>query len=116
VVDIGLEDELAQFTRSGKHHEHFKGFHYTEGIKYLADRLRCYWLVDLVGSYQSQLPNTPFQLWRLQAEWNQSAVLTMAEDAEKPAILSHEIRYTDFRLREFSFYCVDRVMMLKGEY
>jgi hypothetical protein len=113
---IALEDELARFTGTEHYYEHFTGFHYTEGIKYLADRLRCHWLIDLVGSYQPQLRNVPFQLWQIHVSQDQSALVTMAEDSGAPTLVSQQIRYTDFALPEFSFYCVERVVMLKSEY
>lgn len=85
-------------------------------MRYLADRLRCYWLVDLVGSYQPEVRNVPFQLWRIQVDDRQGAVVTMAEDTGRPDLVRQQIPYTDFALLDFSFYCVDRVMMLKSEY
>jgi len=69
-----------------------------------------------VGSYQPQLGNVPFQLWRIHVSQEHSALVTMAEDLGKPALVSQRIRWTDFPLPEFSFYCVNRVMMLKSEY
>ncbi len=92
------------------------GLLYTDGIKYLADRAHCYWLIDLVGSYQPRFTRVPFQLWEISVEPDESALLTMVEDAGQPVLASQRIEYTDFPLPRFSFYCVEKVMMLKSVY
>lgn len=111
-----LEDELAQFTGTSQYYRNFTGLLYTDGIKYLADRANCYWLIDLVGSYQPRLGNVPFQLWQLKVHDDKSALVTMVEDTGQPVKVRQAIPYTDFPLKDFSFYCVDKVMMLKSEY
>ncbi len=113
---MGLEEELEQFHGTQEYYRNFTGLLFTEGIKYLAERAGCYWLVDLVGSYQHQLQNTRFQLWEIQVRDDSSALVTMAEDTGEPIRVSQDIEYTDFPLEKFSFYCVDNVMMLKSEY
>ena len=88
-------------------------------MRYLADRLRAYWLVDLVGSYQPEHRHIPLQLWRIEVGQDQTALVTMAEDVGRPPLVSQRLPYTDFALPDFSFYCVggrDRVMMLRSEY
>ena len=60
-----LEEELAQFHGTTKYYKNFTGLLYTDGVRYLAERAECYWLIDLVGSYQPQLRDVPFQLWRI---------------------------------------------------
>lgn len=97
-------------------YEHFRGFFYTDGIRYLADHGNCYWLIDLVGSYQHRFRNVSFQLWEIAVNQDSSALVTMAEDLGREPLVRQAIPWTDFRLRRLSFYCVDRVMMLKSEY
>jgi len=121
---MALEDELAQFSESETYYRHFTGLLYTDGIKYLAERTGAYWLIDLVGSYQRQLTNVPFQLWQLKVHHDKSALITMVKDIGQPIKVTQRISYTDFPLRDFSFYCADtvinrrqhKVMMLKSEY
>ena len=40
----------------------------------------------------------------------------MVEDDGEPVRVSQELRFTDFPLKEFEFWCIDGVMLLKSEY
>lgn len=113
---IGLEDELAQFTGTTQYYRNFTGLLYTDGVHFLAERAKAYWLIDLVGSYQPRLKHMPFQFWEMKVERDKSALVTMVEDIGKPVLVKQEIPYTDFPLTKFSFYVCSNVMMLKSEY
>ena len=47
---------------------------------------------------------------------DKSALVTMVEDDGEPVKVRQEIPFTDFPLKNFSFYCIDGVMLLKSEY
>ena len=111
-----LEAELAQFHGTTKYYKNFTGLLYTDGVRYLAERAECYWLIDLVGSYQPKLRDIPFQLWRIDVRDDKSALVTMIEDTGQPLKVRQEIPFTDFPLSEFEFFCIDNVMLLKSEY
>jgi hypothetical protein len=110
-----LESELNHFSGTEHYYRHWLGFNYTDGVKYLAERAGAYWLLDVIGSYQPQLKNKEFQIWRIEVESNKGLV-TMREDDGLPNIIRQDIPYTDFPLREFELYYVDNVLLLKGEY
>lgn len=118
--ESGLEEELTHFTGTQHYYRNITGLLYTDGIKHLAERAGAYWLIDLVGSYQPQLQDAPFQLWRVQVNLDSSAIVTMVEDTGQPVKVGQRIPYTDFPLKDFSFYCcVDdlaSIIMLKSEY
>jgi hypothetical protein len=116
VDDRSLEVELAEFTGTQHYYRNFTGLLYTDGVSYLAGQAECYWLIDLVGSYQPQLQDVPFQVWRIKVNEDNSALVTMVEDTGRPVKVSQRIPFTDFPLKTFSFYCIDGVMLLKGEY
>ena len=97
-------------------YRNFTGLLYTDGIQYLAERAGSYWLIDLVGSHQPKLQDARFQVWKLEVKEDKSALVTMIEDDGEPIRVSQEIGFTDFPLHEFSFYCIDGVMLLKSEY
>ena len=42
--------------------------------------------------------------------------MTMRGDTGQPVKVRQEIPFTDFPLKEFPFYCIDNVMLLKSEY
>ena len=115
-----LEATLRQFTGTLKYYRSPTGLLYTDGVRYLAERAGAYWLLDLVGSYQPTLLEVPFQVWGLEVRDDKSAVVTMVEDDGEPIRVRQEIAFTDFPLKNFSFYCcVDgpcAVMLLKSEY
>jgi hypothetical protein len=110
-----LELELKQFCGTENYYRHWLGFNYTDGVKYLAEKAGAYWLLDVVGSYQPQLRNKEFQIWRLDVQ-NNKGIVTMREDDGLPNIIRQEIPYTDFPLHKFEMYFVDNVLLLKGEY
>jgi len=58
----------------------------------------------------------PFQVWQIKVREDKSALVTMVEDTGQPVKVKQEIPYTDFGLKEFEFYFVDDVMLLKSEY
>ena len=70
---MDLEAGLGQFHGTTRYYRDFTGLLFTDGVKYLADNAKCYWLLDLVGSYQSRLRNMRFQVWRLQVRDDRSA-------------------------------------------
>ncbi len=113
---MGLEEELDQFHGTLHYYKNFTGLRLTEGIKYLEERAECYWLIDLVGSYQPEFADVRFQLWEVEVVEGISTLLTMREDTDKPVLVRQHVPFTDFPLERFSFYCVDNVMMLKSEY
>ena len=105
--------ELNQFTGTENYYRHWiGGYVYTDGVKYLAEVGKCYWLIDAVFSYRR---SEPFQIWSLEAKDNK-AVLTMVEDTGRPELVRQEIGYTDFPLDYVKFYLIDGVLLLPSEY
>ncbi|HEY9863949.1 MAG TPA: hypothetical protein V6D21_07190 [Candidatus Obscuribacterales bacterium] len=126
-----LKTELSQFSGTENYYKHFLGFHYTDGIQFLAESAECYWLLDAIGSYQPQLRLNSrlrdFQLWLLVVGNNHEfikpkarnmAVLTCWEDTPvlgvKPAV-SQQIPFTDFSLPEIKLYFENKVLLLPNE-
>ena len=110
------ESDLEQFIGTTNWYKHTFGILFTDGIKYLADNAGAYWLIDAVASYQPEHKDKPFQIWNLKVNDDNSAVLTMKEDSNKPIVVKQEIPYTNFPLKEFECYFIDNTMLLKSEY
>ena len=109
--------ELAQFTGTTQYYRSsFGGLLLTEGAHYFRERLDCYWLIDIVESYQPHLTKAPFQLWNIDKKPNDTAVVEAREDTGLEAIISQKIPYTDFKLQQYEWFCIDGVMLLKSEY
>lgn len=108
--------DLENFTGTRKYYGYLGGVKLTDGAKYLADRAGCYWLMDIVASCQHDLTKYPFQLWSIRVLEDKKAIVECREDTGTPAVIHQEIKYTDFPLKEFEFYCINKVILLKSEY
>ena len=106
---------LAQFTGTEKYYSYPMGLKLTDGVKYLADKCKCYWLLDIIASYQFKHKDIPFQLWILTVK-NNTGTVTMQEDTETPELVRQVIPYTDFPMDSVKVYCIDKVILSPSEY
>ncbi|MDD3020661.1 MAG: hypothetical protein PHX61_06735 [Alphaproteobacteria bacterium] len=114
-----LKAALTQFTGSEEFYYHplFRKFHYTEGVRFVAQEAEAYWLLEKILSNQilPELRNEHFQSWKLTVESDKSALL-VCEDGNYVKIYSEKIDYTDFPLEEISFFFTNSVLLLPSEY
>jgi len=87
-------------------------FMYTDGVKMMWEMCEAYWLLIAISSYRRK---EEFQVWTLKVEDN-TAVLTMKEDSDRPDLVSQKIPYTDFPLSEITMFLIDGVLILTTEY
>src|SRR5437870_2664366 len=85
----GLRKELSQFTGSTEFYRHFTNtIIYTEGVRFLAEHARVYWLIDLIASLQTRALKDralrEFQLWELRIEKG-NVLLVCLRDSEDEA-------------------------------
>jgi hypothetical protein len=115
---IDLEEELAFFTGTETYHHNFLGLMFTDGVKYLAERVGAYWLIDAIASWQPEVRKIEpeFQLWELAVNEDSSAVLTARRDTHLPVIASQKIPYTDFPPPGISLYVEGNVLLLPSEH
>jgi hypothetical protein len=75
---------------------------YTDGVKYLQDKLGAFWLTDAIASYQSKQfkEQYEFQVWKLTVAEDNTGILTATDGNDENAIVTQEIEYTDFPLAE----------------
>lgn len=95
----------------------------TDGVKYLAEKAQCYWLLDAIASYHGtiikKLPNSiSFQVWRLVV--NKSKGKLQLVENEK-VLIEQKIKYTDFPMDKIVLYVAQSganqfVIMLPSEY
>ena len=114
-----LYTELNQFTGLTALHRHWlPRFHYTEGVRFRAERTRCYWLIDLIAILQLRawkdawLPQ--FQLWELFVK-DGRGVLVCSRDSDD-VVFRERIESTDFPIAYVHFYVDDGVLMLPSEH
>jgi len=88
----------------------------TDGVIALAEAAGCYWLLDIIGSHQTDERLDPaFQVWKLTVNLeDNTGVVCGYNDSE--LIISQEIPFTDFPLDEIKLYLIGGVILLPSEY
>ena len=76
----------------------------TDGTIALAEAAGCFWLLDIIGSYQTDNRLDPsFQVWKLKVNHeNNTGIVLGYNDTE--LIITQEIPYTDFPLDEVKLF------------
>lgn len=120
-----LERLLAQFTGSEQLYWYSTLFRYiqlTDGVKYLADQVGCYWLIDLIGSHQitGKVRRETFQVWKVKLTEDGGCFITCDSGNHGQPITSQKVEYTDFPLDDFILYAnwqgENLIIMLPQEY
>ncbi|MEM9272613.1 MAG: DUF6876 family protein [Cyanobacteria bacterium P01_F01_bin.143] len=81
----------------------------TDGTKYLAEKAKCYWLMNLIAELQlnPKIKNHPelrkIQFWRLHVYEKRDAHLIVEWDTDKE-VYRHHIKHTDFPVGTFTLY------------
>jgi hypothetical protein len=98
----------------------------TDGTKFLCERLKCYWLMDIVGSVshlEKIKENESFIIWKIKKVGKGFNIKAFSdysesdEDFNKEHLLySQDGEYTDFPLNEFTFYEINKIILLTSEY
>ncbi len=116
-MTLKLED-LSNFIGTTQWYKHsmIESIVYTDGVRYVAENGKAYWLVHEIMTSQliKAVKAEQFQVWILVVQ-DYSGVLT-CDDGNGNIVYKKEIHYTDFPLPEIKFYFVDNVLMLPGEY
>ena len=110
------EIELNQFNGTENYYQYWLGFKYTDGVKYLADIGKCYWLLDIIGSYQPKMKKYSIQIWELKVNDDKKAIVTMREDTDSPIKVKQKLDYTDFPVKEIKLFLINGVLILPSEY
>jgi hypothetical protein len=112
---MSIQKELSGFTGTENWYSHWsKLLTYTDGIDYLAKNYGSYWLIDAIASYQKELQNEPFQIWKLTVQ-EDKATLTCQRDMEEPILVKQEFIYPSL-LEDITLYVSERLLLLPGEY
>lgn len=116
-----IENDLQYFYGSETWYRHQADMLYTEGVKFLADKCQCYWLIDLVYSYQhrEKFSIEPFQVWEVKVDLEAQTAVVTATDGNDHLLAKQVIPYTDFPLEYIKLYYTeseDWVLMLPSEY
>ena len=113
-----LQSELSQFIGTENFYRITSHHLLSDGTKYLAEKAKCFWLMDAVASHLPKYFADYFCVARLVVNGS-SAVLTI-DDGNDNVYATQHIEYTDFPLNEIKLYCSFDgeywVIMLTSEY
>lgn len=115
-----LYARLAQFTCSdASYYCAPDGLHYTEGVRFLVEKMRAEWLVHAITRLQSVAFQdgglTEFQLWELAVKEDGSATLTCSRASDDP-VFRESIVAPGFPLSYVRLYVQGGVLMLPSEH
>ena len=93
----------------------------TEGIKYLCDRCQCYWIMGIIDSVFPMLErkySTSFIVWKVEVNTDKSFQVSAWSDTPYKSTLLYKQRgeFTDFPIKDFEFFQIKNVVLLKSEY
>lgn len=87
----------------------------TDGCQFLREKANCYWLFDILSSYQYKLSKEPFQSWKLKKEVSGGWEI-IATDGNTKQLVTQKIPYSDFPMDEVKLFLSEGVVMLPSEY
>lgn len=113
-----LQAALCGFTGSEQFYRIYPNVLITEGLKYLCDQARAYWLIDCLFSYQTirNVARERFQVFDLAVNLEQQTGLISLTDGNEQVLFRQKLEYTDFPLKGIKLYYTDQTAMLPWEY
>ncbi|PKL78132.1 MAG: hypothetical protein CVV27_03805 [Candidatus Melainabacteria bacterium HGW-Melainabacteria-1] len=113
-----LQEALCGFTGSELFYVIYPSVLITQGVKFLCDQARAYWLIDCLHSYQTtqQVAQETFQVLDLSVNHQRRSGLIVLTDGNQQMLFRQKLGYTDFPLRAIKLYYVDQTVMLPWEY
>ncbi|PIQ23106.1 hypothetical protein COW36_03525 [bacterium (Candidatus Blackallbacteria) CG17_big_fil_post_rev_8_21_14_2_50_48_46] len=90
----------------------------TDGVKFLCEQTRCFWLIDCIFSYQTleQIAKEPFQVIDLTVDLEKQTGLIVVTDGNEIELTRQDLEYTDFPLANIRLYYTDQTVLLPREY
>lgn len=115
-----LEIDLATFMGGDEmtRHSANRKFFYTEGVKFLAQEAKAFWLVDEIAfanMFQKKVIAEEFQSWTLRLNETGMGALLFCTDGNTKTIFSVHIPMTDFPLKSINLFFENNVLCLPNE-
>lgn len=115
-----VNDELGHFCGTENYYRHPFGFHYTDGIHYLAETHNCHWLIVDIAIANFPVIFSEFQVWKLQRTWKEEkptdVFLLTCEDGNKEILFSKSIPFSDFDADSVEIWFANNVIYLPSEH
>ncbi len=113
-----LKHGLAQFIGTEHYFPHaISRMKYTDGVQFFAENAGggAYWYLDIVGTELMDIHLTePFLSITLKANKGQAVIV--ATDGNDNRLYELHIEFTDCPDGDWSFYLIDGILLLTGEY
>jgi hypothetical protein len=113
--------ELRNFYGTTQYHRWsaiFQQMVITDGVLFLAQTTKCFWLLDMIASLQPRALQDPslqnIQFWTLKVK-DRQATLVCERDLDDPAF-EQKVEFTDFPLPEIQLWVSDGVIYLPNEH
>jgi len=112
-----IQEIINHSTGSSQYFKYGYGLLLTEGVKEVCEQ-GCHWIVDIIASTKTipLVRKELFQHWVLQVDLEKASGVITCDDGNGNKLYGQDIPFTDFPLKKISFYFVDNVVMLVGEY
>jgi len=115
------ENDLKQFIGTEQYYKDFLGILLTDGVKYVAEKGKCYWAITDISVYCMKNKNRFCKIEIIKIDDNKTKLLITTENdnGQKIKVYEHDYltdlyEYFGGNLIEMFFY--DGVLMLTGEY
>lgn len=112
---INDNDQLTQYMCTDEYHKWFGGMLITDGVKAMGEMYQCYWLIDIVASYQPTLRGEEFQVWEFKKSDKGKGVVT-CEDGNGRVLKTQKIGYTDIKADIATIWVEGNVALLPSEH
>jgi hypothetical protein len=110
---------LKQFTGTDRYYRISKRHLLTEGTKFLAEKAKCFWMMDAIASHLMELGTADWFVV-VNSTVENSTALMVYEDGNGHEHARQEIPYTDFPFAQITLYACWNgehwVIMLPSEY
>lgn len=109
-------EETKQFYGTEQYHKFNVLSHLviTDGVKYIAEKYKVFWLLDLIASYQKKLQKERMQVWTLKVEDDKG--IAICTDGNNNQLIKQKIPFTDCEAEEFTIWVMNNIILLPSEY
>lgn len=111
---MNANDLFKDYNCTDHYYKHMKSIVYTDGVRALCAKFKCYWFLDIIVSYQGTLKDEEFQVWKL--ERTDSNALVTCGDGNGNIFVGQKIEYTDFEADTATFWLENNVILLPSEH
>lgn len=109
---------LDELTPTYHYYELYPQVILTDAVMYLMEAASCYWLGNIVWSYQShkKIKGQAFQVYDLKVNLTTKKAKLTVTDGNYKVLYKQNIPFTTFPLKSLRLYYCNNVLMLSSEY